>query len=413
MEVDGKKPYVIAVIIQVIATGMLVTSKAAYNQGFNTYVFVFYRQAAASLLLLPLAIVLESKGTMHASKVDDELQTDSQEKHTVNVVPVAHEAVPLCLIRLFVYAQQIRDEWLIDIFRTTFSLNLYNVSLKLTSATVGSATSNSMPVVTFIIALLLRMEVVKLRSPSGIAKVAGVGLCLAGVLAIAFYVGPSLDPVNHHRAFAVANGEADAKRGTWIMGTLLMVLVNVTWSLWIVLQAALLKEFPHKLLVTATQCAFSAGQCFVVAAVAERDFSRWQLGFDVTLVAVLYTGFVVTGVSYYLQAWCADMRGPVFLAVWNPLCFVFTIFCSSFFLGEIVHLGSILGGILLVGGLYSVLWGKSKENRTGPCGEPIMMIHGVGDGKSADEEEKNARSKQVNGEMEHDKEATVSPAEQV
>jgi hypothetical protein len=50
-------------------------------------------------------------------------------------------------------------------------------------------------------------------------------------------------------------------------------------------------------------------------------------------------GFVVTGVSYYLQAWCADMKGPVFLAVWTPLCFVFTIFCSSFFLGEIVHLG--------------------------------------------------------------------------
>ena len=53
----------------------------------------------------------------------------------------------------------------------------------------------------------------------------------------------------------------------------------------------------------------------------------------------LIQGFVVTGVSYYLQAWCADMKGPVFLAVWTPLCFVLTIFCSSFFLGEIVHLG--------------------------------------------------------------------------
>nr|CAB3484264.1 unnamed protein product [Digitaria exilis] len=29
-----------------------------------------------------------------------------------------------------------------------------------------------------------------------------------------------------------------------------------------------------------------------------------------------------------------------------------------------VHLGSIIGGILLSGGLYSVLWGKSKENKT-------------------------------------------------
>jgi hypothetical protein len=59
MGVDGKKPYVIAVIIQVIYTGMFVVSKAAFNQGMNTYVFIFYRQAAATLLLLPVAILLE------------------------------------------------------------------------------------------------------------------------------------------------------------------------------------------------------------------------------------------------------------------------------------------------------------------------------------------------------------------
>jgi hypothetical protein len=44
-------------------------------------------------------------------------------------------------------------------------------------------------------------------------------------------------------------------------------------------------------------------------------------------------------VTYYLQAWCVELKGPVFFAVWTPLCFVFTIFSSSFFLGEIVHLG--------------------------------------------------------------------------
>jgi drug/metabolite transporter (DMT)-like permease len=70
---------------------------------------------------------------------------------------------------------------------------------------------------------------------------------------------------------------------------------------------------------------------------------------------------VVTGLSHYLQAWCMELKGPVFLAMTNPLCFVFTIFSSSFFLGEIVHLGSVLGGALLVAGLYSVHWGKLKE----------------------------------------------------
>jgi hypothetical protein len=47
----------------------------------------------------------------------------------------------------------------------------------------------------------------------------------------------------------------------------------------------------------------------------------------------------VTGVSYYLQAWCIQKKGPIFFTAWTPLCLVFTIFCPTFFLGEIVHLG--------------------------------------------------------------------------
>ncbi|PWZ53326.1 WAT1-related protein [Zea mays] len=286
---DAKKPYMLAITTVAIYTGMYVVSKAAFNQGMNSFVFVFYRQAAASLLLLPIALVLE---------------------------------------------------------RNTLGMNLCNASVTLTSATVASATGNSTPVITFCLALLLRMEVVKLRSVSGIAKVTGVALCLAGALVIALYTGPSLSPVNrHHRASGGAHGfKAPTRGGTWVTGTFLMLLSNVTWSLWTVLQGALLKEYPNKLLVTTSQCLFSTAQSFVVAAVAERDFSKWALKLDVSLIAVAYT-----------------IKGPVFLAVWNPLCFVLTIFCSSFFLGENVHLGSIVGGILLVCGLYSVLWGKTLE----------------------------------------------------
>ncbi|AQK79509.1 WAT1-related protein [Zea mays] len=287
---EAKKPYLIAVVIQLIYAGMFVVSKAAFDHGVNTFVFIFYRMAAASLLLLPVAITLQ---------------------------------------------------------RNTFSLNLYNVSMKWTSATVASASSNSMPVIAFCLALLLRMEAVSLRSRSGVAKVAGVALCAAGVLVLAFYAGPALSPVTRRRAafFAAAHHATDkhhpASGGTaWVEGAFFMVLANVTWALWIVLQSALLKEYPNKMLVTVTQCVFSMTQSFVVAVVAERgDFSEWKLRFDISLLAILYTGFVVTGVSYYLQAWCMEMKGPVFLAMSNPLCFVFTIFCSSFFLGEIVHLG--------------------------------------------------------------------------
>ncbi|PVH31493.1 hypothetical protein PAHAL_9G159600 [Panicum hallii] len=74
-------------------------------------------------------------------------------------------------------------------------------------------------------------------------------------------------------------------------------------------------------------CLFSTAPCFVVAVVAERDFSKWRLRLDVSLLAVLYSGFMVTGVSYYLQTWCIEMRG-------GPI---------------------IVGGILLVGSLYTMV----------------------------------------------------------
>lgn len=336
---EAKKPYLIALAIQIIGTGMFVISKAAFDDGMSTFVFIFYRMAAASLILVPTAIVHQRKNMRSMSGK--------------------------LLLKLFLLA----------LIGNTFSLNTYNLTLKLTSATVGSALANSVPVFTFCLVLVLRMETVNLRTAAGVAKAAGVALCVGGVLVLAFYAGPAMSPVNHHRAFAAPRQHAAStggppSRSRWITGTLLMVLANVTWALWIVLQSALLKEYPNRMLVTATQCVFSMMQSFVVAVVAERgDMSKWKLRCDITLVAVLYVGFVVTGLSHYLQAWCMELKGPVFLAMTNPLCFVFTIFSSSFFLGEIVHLGSILGGALLVAGLYSVHWGKLKEDRRSEAAE--------------------------------------------
>ncbi|KAL6611356.1 hypothetical protein ACP70R_023185 [Stipagrostis hirtigluma subsp. patula] len=359
---DAKKPYVVAIIIQVIFTGMFVIMKAAFNKGLNTFVFVFYCQAAASLLLVPIAVLRERR----------------------NVRSMSFRL----LLKLFFCA----------LIGNTFSINLLNVALRYTTATVQTAISNSKPVSTFCLALLLRMEVVNLRSSYGIAKVTGVALCLAGVFVIAFFVGPPLSPVNHHTAFHTGHSPSNAttQHVTWIKGTFLKVLGDMTWSVWVIFQSALLKEYPNKMLVTVAQCVFSTAQTFVVAVVAERDISRWKIGLDISLIAVVYTGFIVTAVSYYLQVWCMEMKGPVFLATWFPLCFILTIFCSSFFLGEIIHVGSILGGILLAGGLYSVLWAKSKETAP-PSSEVNRMEDAIGD-KGQVVPEENTKGREEHGE---------------
>lgn len=65
-------------------------------------------------------------------------------------------------------------------------------------------------------------------------------------------------------------------------------ILNCLPCIWILTQAPVLKECPDKILVTAVQCVFSMVQSFAVAMVAERDFSRWKLHFDVSLLAIFY-----------------------------------------------------------------------------------------------------------------------------
>jgi hypothetical protein len=54
-----KKACIIAIVVQIILAGMSVISKAAFDAGMSTFVFVFYRQAAGSILMLPLALFLQ------------------------------------------------------------------------------------------------------------------------------------------------------------------------------------------------------------------------------------------------------------------------------------------------------------------------------------------------------------------
>ncbi|CAD5177537.1 unnamed protein product [Musa acuminata subsp. malaccensis] len=327
------KPYVAAVLLQLTSTGYFVISKAAFDKGLSTFVFIFYRHAAASLLLAPLAVIFERR-----------------------------RSPPLTVmtaLKLFMHAM----------LGITFSLNLYNVGVKYTSASVASATTNSVPVFTFFFAVLFRMESIKMKSFSGVGKALGVALCLAGVVMTALYRGPRIHPLNlhfpsgHHR-MSHLDEEPAVSKTTWIKGTLFVITATMTWSLWLVLQGILMREYTSKLLFTTLECLFATLQSIFVAMAFERDTSKWKLQLDVGLLAILYCGFVVTGVAFYIQTWCIEKKGPVFLAVFTPLSLVFTIICSSIFLGEMISLGSILGGLLMVGGLYCVLWGKNKESVT-------------------------------------------------
>ncbi|CAK7328525.1 unnamed protein product [Dovyalis caffra] len=326
-----KKTYLAVLLVQSIYGGMFMLSKAAFNGGMNNYVFVFYRQAAATLFLAPFAFYFEWK----------------------NRPPLSFGT--FCKI------------FFLSLFGISLCLDIFGIGIVYASATLAAAISNCLPVITFFLALLLRMEKLKLRSVSGIAKIAGIVACLAGAAILALYKGPHFNLLCLHHVFGSHSSQAIISHvpsnETRIKGCFLLFVSNFLWGLWLVVQVRVLKNYPSKLLFITLQCFLSTIQLFAIAISIERDPHEWELGWNVRLVAVAYCGIVVTGVTFYLQAWIIEKKGPVFLAMSTPFILVFTMFFSAILLCEIITLGSVLGGLVLVGGLYSVLWGKSKEEK--------------------------------------------------
>ncbi|CAN0892185.1 WAT1-related protein At1g43650 [Linum grandiflorum] len=279
---ESYKPYTAMLLVQIIYAGMALFSKAAISgeEGMNPYVFVTYRQAFATIALAPFALFIK---------------------------------------------------------RLTLSLNLYSIAINYTTATFAAATTNVVPALTFALALLMRMERLSIRKVHGIAKVVGSMVGVSGAVVFAIVKGPALlnkpgKPSDHHHECCP----------DWIKGSLIMISSNILWSLWIVLQGVIVKEYPAKVRLATLQCGFSCIQSAVAAAVM---------------------GVMVTALTYWLRLWAIQRKGPVFTAIFTPLALIITAIFSSLVWHEVLYVGSVGGTILLVGGLYLVLWGKNKEER--------------------------------------------------
>ncbi|OIV91551.1 hypothetical protein TanjilG_08963 [Lupinus angustifolius] len=76
---------------------------------------------------------------------------------------------------------------------------------------------------------------------------------------------------------------------------------------------------------------------------------------------LILQGIVGSGLEIVVIAWCIHMRGPLFASVFNPLMLVLVAVAASLMLNENLYLGSVVGAVMIVCGLYMVLWGKRKE----------------------------------------------------
>ncbi|CAL9747902.1 unnamed protein product [Musa acuminata subsp. burmannicoides] len=319
------RPYLAMVFLQFGYAGMYVVSVVSLKQGMSHYVLVVYRNAIAAAVIGPFALWFERKG---------------RPKMTL---PIFLKIMALALL------EPVLDQ------------NFYYMGTKNTSASFSSALYNILPAVTFVNAIILRMEIIDIKKRRSQAKIFGTAVTVMGALIMIVYKGPIMEFVwnrgRHHRAEAAAQSDAH-----WLAGTFMLLFSCFCWSAFFILQSHTLKAYPAELSLSTLICVLGAGQGGAVALFMERGVKPWSIGFDMRLFTAIYSGIMCTGMAYYLQAVVMKERGPVFVTAFSPLCMIIVAFMGSTILAEEIALGRVIGAVVIVIGLYSLIWGKSADH---------------------------------------------------
>ncbi|KAM2690885.1 hypothetical protein EV1_044000 [Malus domestica] len=139
---------------------------------------------------------------------------------------------------------------------------------------------------------------------------------------------------------------------------------SITWTDHMAFNLNFQQDYPCQYSSTAMMSIMASIQSTAFALCRERDWSQWKLGWDIKLFTAVYSGVITSGLVLTLTAWCVRMRGPLFVAIFNPLGLLLVGLAATLLLDEKLHLGSILGGVLIICGLYMVLWTKREELKT-------------------------------------------------
>ncbi|CAI9773894.1 unnamed protein product [Fraxinus pennsylvanica] len=297
------KPYLAAIFLRIVFAGLFIIGKRALNVGMNHYTFTVYRNLIAAIVFGPLALVFE----------------------------------------------RVLDQ------------NLYYAGMKDTTASFATTIYNSLPVINFLLALLFRLEKVKFRSLHGQAKVIGTFVSVGGVLAMTFIKGPVIGlPWTKHKPTSAANYHQNSIKGP------LMILGSCFFSAsFNILQAKTLESTYTALLSLTAMISAAVGfEGFIASVLFEKgiNLTIWSIHWDIKLLAYVYGGIFCSGLATYISGYILQEKGPVFLTSFNPLTMLIVAGVGSFILAEQLDLGKVVGGIVIVVGVYLVLWGKTKDD---------------------------------------------------
>ncbi|KAL6143322.1 hypothetical protein ACLB2K_054017 [Fragaria x ananassa] len=250
-----------------IDIGAATINKAAMSKGMSSYVLVVYSTALATVFLLP-CFIFQKKISLTLSLLG--------------------------------------GQFLLGLIGSSNMLLAYN-GINFSSPTVASAMGNCIPIFTFILAIVFRMEKLDLRRSSCQAKVLGTIVSVSGAFVVILYKGsvifsPSNSP--HQNLMMILQ-----QSNKWVIGGLMLAMASILKSSWNILQAIF-------------------GSLFHIG----------------------------------IETWCLHQKGPVFVAMFRPLAVAISAVMVVIFLGEALHLGSVIGSVMIAIGFYAMMWAQVKES---------------------------------------------------
>lgn len=328
------KEYVGMVGAQIAQVLLMIVSKYAIADGMSNYSFIFYSNALASLILLPLAFIF------HRS---------ANRPPLTSIVICGVFAIGLLgfLAQIFGYS-----------------------GISYSSATLATTILNLIPGFTFILAILCRMEAVNFGSSTTQAKSIGTVVSIAGAILVTLYKGPPIIPsplkseISKHLLVQPSN---------WVIGGVFLAIDCIFASMCIISQAFVLKKYPAVMVVMFSYCFVCTILSVLTSLIVEADLSTFSLQPKKRLLSILYSGIFGSAFQVTVQAWCLQRKGPLFVAMFHPVGIVISTLIGVIFLGDGFYLGSLVGSVVVVIGFYTVMWGKAKEQ--------IMVVNTGGSSK--------------------------------
>ncbi|CAL4916034.1 unnamed protein product [Urochloa decumbens] len=318
-------PATFMALIQVFTTGQMLLTKVVVDDGLSVCTLLAYRFFMGAILVIPLAVVFE-KGKWK------ELN-----------------------LKAFI--------WIFTSALVGFTIpGLYYIGLGDTSPGYAINFYNIIPIATFILAVLFRKEPLNMRSLVGIIKVIGTVICVGGTLVISLYKGMVIHlwPTNIIGYHTKHSGSAYGQHH--MRGTILLIISCLSLAVWYTVQAQMLKVFPHKYWSTVATCFVGCIQMAVVGVAMNREKATWELKWNMSLLTIVYSAILNTAAKFVMISWVVTQRGPTYPSMFCAVSVLFTTVLDSLLLGHDLSVGSILGMIMILAGLYFFLWGKRKES---------------------------------------------------